>query len=231
LGVQPVIKNLAVEQIRLDGNTQSRAMLSNETIERYSEAMQAGDRFPPIDVFYDGLSYWLADGFHRLAAVRLATRLTLDPLIEAQIHSGDHRAALLYSIGANATHGLPRTNEDKRRSVLLMLKDTEWQQWSDSAIAKVAKVSQPFVGNVRREMSVNSVAQSTLRRNVKGVVMDTTRIGRPPKYKHQSTELPARSRVVSGQLERSSEYKGPERRAFARREADRLLIAEINKNG
>ena len=38
---------------------------------------------------------------------------------------GTQRDAILWSISANATHGLRRTNEDKRRAVTRLLQDPE----------------------------------------------------------------------------------------------------------
>ncbi len=40
----------------------------------YAEAYRAGAQFPPVIVFYDGEHYWLADGYHRVEAARLAGR-------------------------------------------------------------------------------------------------------------------------------------------------------------
>jgi hypothetical protein len=42
---------------------------------------------------------------------------------------------VLYTVGANATHGLRRSNADKRRAVSMLLDDPEWAQWSNLAIA------------------------------------------------------------------------------------------------
>lgn len=114
---------LSLKGLRLDGGTQSRAALDPATVARYVEVLrEEGKTLPPITVFYDGTAYWLVDGFHRVAAFQEIGRT----LIQAQIRQGTQRDAILYSVGANATHGLPRTNADKRRAVLVLLQDTEW---------------------------------------------------------------------------------------------------------
>lgn len=59
------------------------------------------------------------------------------------------RDAILFSVGVNSSHGLRRTNADKRRSVMRLLDDAEWSTWSDREIARRCGVSQPFVGNLR----------------------------------------------------------------------------------
>lgn len=50
---------------------------------------------------------------------------------------------------ANACHGQRRTNEDKRRAVMVLLNDAEWGKWSDNEVARRAGVSQPFVSGLR----------------------------------------------------------------------------------
>ncbi len=45
-------------------------------------------------VFYDGEAYWLADGFHRVAAAKKLNYLT----IASVIHSGTRRDAVLFSV-------------------------------------------------------------------------------------------------------------------------------------
>jgi site-specific DNA-methyltransferase (adenine-specific) len=111
--------------------------------------MQQDGHFPPVTVFYDGREYWLADGFHRVAA---AQNIGKDRIL-ADVQQGRQRDAILYSVGANARHGLPRSNEDKRRAVLKLLNDTEWRQWSDREIARRCVVTANFVGDVRRSLS------------------------------------------------------------------------------
>lgn len=67
------------------------------------------------------------------------------------MRQGGLRDAILHSAGANADHGLRRTNDDKRRAVLMLLQDEVWGQWNDSKIARACAVSQPFVTKVRSE--------------------------------------------------------------------------------
>ncbi|EWY35857.1 hypothetical protein N825_32650 [Skermanella stibiiresistens SB22] len=39
---------------------------------------------------------------------------------------GSRRDAVPHAVGANARHGLPRSNADKRDAVMILLKDPEW---------------------------------------------------------------------------------------------------------
>lgn len=155
---------LPIEKIRLDGGTQSRAQINQATVDEYSEAMndgvsfsdditeiQAGKAFPPIIVYYDGTDYWLADGFHRVAACQSA----FISIVLAEIKQGTRRDAVLASCGANATHGLRRTNADKQRAVMTLLEDEEWSQWSNRHIARACNVSDPFVWRLRDKITSN----------------------------------------------------------------------------
>ena len=56
--------------------------------------------------------------------------------IQAEIHEGGKRDAILYACGANATNGIRLTNADKRQAVERLLADGEWSKWSDSEIAR-----------------------------------------------------------------------------------------------
>ena len=68
----PTIEKHLPEYIRLDGGTQPRAKIDQAVCDEYAERMKAGEKFPPIDVFFDGEDYWLADGFHRISAYVMA---------------------------------------------------------------------------------------------------------------------------------------------------------------
>lgn len=174
---------LELAAIRTDGGTQTRAAVNTETVSDYAEAMEAGDQFPPLIVFHDGSAFWLADGFHRYHAA-----LKLQALeVEVEIKQGARRDAVLYSVGANATHGLRRTNEDKRRAVMVLLEDKEWVQWSDREIARRAGVSAPTVGALRKEVTVKLLqsdqtaepAQPATRTGADGRTINTANIGKP----------------------------------------------------
>lgn len=140
---------LELEQIRIDGGTQSRVELNQETVAEYAQAFTDGAEFPPVVVFFDGAFYWLADGFHRYFGARDAGESAID----AEIRTGTQRDAVLYSWGANDKHGLPRSNADKRRIVTAILRDEQGRQWSDRDIAKRFGFSNTFVGNIRRSLS------------------------------------------------------------------------------
>jgi hypothetical protein len=54
--------SVSLAKIRLDGGTQPRESLDQETVDEYCEAMEAKAQFPAVTVFYDDIDYWLVDG-------------------------------------------------------------------------------------------------------------------------------------------------------------------------
>lgn len=171
---------LPLDLIRTDGGTQTRAALDQTRVDEYAERMLEGDVFPPVDVWFDGESYWLSSGFHRLAARKQARSTSQDSAfgeILATIHQGSLRDAKLHGAGQNATHGWPRTNEDKRRAVLLFLEDPEWSTWGDNVIARYCHVSQPFVSKLRKSSTNNVISKRMYTRNGKVAEMNTSAIG------------------------------------------------------
>ena len=105
--------------------------------------------------FHDGVVYWLADGFHRYHAHRRAGQ----DQIEVDVREGTLREAILHSAGANADHGLQRTNRDKRNAVVTVLTnelvstDEHGNPWSDRAIARICKVDHKTVSRARQDLS------------------------------------------------------------------------------
>lgn len=164
-------------KVTLDGTVQPRVTIDAAIVAEYAEAMAAGAEFPPIVVFFDGAAHWLADGFHRTKA---AERLGLAAL-NADVRRGTRRDATLYAIGANQTHGLRRTNADKRKAVLTLLGDGQWRRWSDAEIGRRCGVSQPFVSSLRSKPSYNAYKIEPTRsveRNGRTYEMDTAAIGK-----------------------------------------------------
>ena len=94
-------------------NLQTRAALNEDTVQDYADAMERGDKFPAVTVFTDGAEYYLADGFHRVEALRRIGKKA----VVAELQDGNFKAALLYALKANSTHGLRRTNADKRHAL------------------------------------------------------------------------------------------------------------------
>lgn len=136
--------------VRTDGGTQPRTSLDEAIVAEYADAIKEGAEFPEVDVFHDGIDFWLADGFHRYFAYKQAGKDS----IPAKIHEGTKRDAILFSVAANAIHGLRRSNDDKRKAVTTLLQDPEWAQWSDRKIALVCRVGRDLVGDVRSHLSV-----------------------------------------------------------------------------
>ncbi len=131
-----------------DGGAQMRVEMKPDIVREYADEMAAGAVFQPVEVYYDGSIYWLADGYHRVDAARLLERETID----AEVLNGSKRDAILHGIGSNDSHGLRRTQADKRRAVERLLRDEEWGKWSNRKIAEAAKVEHKTVANVRRDL-------------------------------------------------------------------------------
>jgi uncharacterized ParB-like nuclease family protein len=142
------MQRIGLSKIKRDGGTQPRGAIDETVVEQYMEDI---DQLPPVDLYYDGEVYWMADGFHRAEAHERAGQKT----IPANVHQGTRRDAILHSVGANAKHGLRRSNADKRRAVMTLLQDEEWSKWSDRDIAKACAVSHTMVAIVRGPKSGN----------------------------------------------------------------------------
>lgn len=144
--------NIGVSLIRTDGGTQARAGLDETTVTEYLDAMRDGAEFPPVVLFYDGTDYWLGDGFHRVEARRRLKDEGQTGIIAVDLRQGTRRDAVLFAAQANASHGLRRSADDKRRAVMCLLNDEEWGKWSDREIARRCHVSPTLVGKLRGEV-------------------------------------------------------------------------------
>jgi len=140
-------KTIKLNDMVIDAGTQQRVTINNDVVAEYAEAMRCGTKFPAITVFFNGSSYYLVDGYHRYNATKDAG---IDDIL-ADVIEGTKREAVLYSLGVNNSHGIRLTNADKRKAVLTMLEDDEWKYWTDIAISKHCKVTQPFVSKIRKE--------------------------------------------------------------------------------
>jgi ParB-like chromosome segregation protein Spo0J len=152
------MKTINIQSIIIDKGTQSRAQISEDTVSEYAEAMHDGSQFPPVTVFFDGVDYYLADGFHRLLAVKRLAKTS----ITANVESGTLRDAILFSLSANNDHGLRRSNADKRKCVETLLDDFEWQAMSTREIASRCHVSGQLVEAVKAGRAKGEQVSSTV---------------------------------------------------------------------
>lgn len=140
-------QEISLEQIDIYGGTQARAQTNEDAIESYGEEMNRGTVFPPIVLYFDGSTYWLADGFHRYLAAKRIGR----PAIAAEVQPGGRVDALKHALGANATNGVHRNNADKRNAVEIALE--EWPDRANPVIAEICRVSVEFVRTTRVQLT------------------------------------------------------------------------------
>jgi hypothetical protein len=134
-------------------------------------------QLPPVDVVFDGTQYWLYDGFHRVEAHMRTGRFT----VQAVIHQGTQVDAQWMSYGVNRSHGLKRTNDDKRRQVLAAMKHPNAATMSDREIAKHVGVDHKTIGAYRAELAVSGeipqIAERTVNRGGQTYTQNTANIG------------------------------------------------------
>lgn len=144
-------ERLAIDQIEASAGTQIRVKIDDAVVKEYAEAIGAGAIFPPIVVFAPKNSqrYILADGFHRLAAVKLLEKQT----IGVEVKEGGTHEALSFALSANAAHGLRRSNADKRNAVMMALKDPNYDDWSLRQIGDLCHVSKDLVASIKSDLN------------------------------------------------------------------------------
>lgn len=156
-GATSKMHHLILAAIRLDEGTQARVTIDPLTVAEYAEAMTEGETLPAPVVFFDGAVYYLADGFHRFQANRQIGATTM----LCEVRCGDLRDARLFAYGANRSHGLRRTSEDKRKAVQGML--ANFPDMSDRGIARHVGVSDKTVAAQRAAICGISADASTAR--------------------------------------------------------------------
>ena len=139
--------NILIDNITIDAALQNRARMDQTVVDEYAARMTAGDVFPPVILCGD----YLVDGFHRYYAARDAGRTE----IEAQVVEGETiEDARWHSITANKTHGLRRTNQDKRRATMIAIQHPRSADASNRAIAEHVGVSEGLVRRCRDDLSI-----------------------------------------------------------------------------
>lgn len=169
-------KVLNIGALVLDQKLQSRTEINEETIEEYCQDMRSGAEFPPVLVYFDGVHYYLTDGYHRYHANKKAERVS----ILCEVVNGTFRDAVLRATGVNDKHGMRRTVADKRKAVMTLLDDFEWSMWSNAEIARRCGVSAPFVASLRDSGGPAEVKYKTPAGNV---AVKAKASGRPAKQK------------------------------------------------
>ena len=144
---------LRIDQIQILEELQSRASTDWKHVDELVELLQSGGQFKDHPVVFRqgpaGDEYFLADGFHRVHAYLKAGIETAMFDVRAG-GSTAFRLAKLWSIQSNITHGLKRSNADKRRAVEMLLADEEWSSKSDRWIAETAGVHHVTVANIKQ---------------------------------------------------------------------------------
>jgi hypothetical protein len=149
-------EQIKLEKIRLDGGTQPRKEIDEPLVQHYTETLLEGkDKFPPIDLWFDGKWYWPSDGFHRFHAHKRAGFKD----IEANVNQGTKRDAFLACLKANGKHGKPRTPDERRYVVQMALEDIELGEKTDVEIAVICDVSSMTVGRVRKALGLEKAAR------------------------------------------------------------------------
>lgn len=178
-------KTLPLDVIRIDGGTQSRTAINTELVDDYAQKMADGVEFPAGVAYFDGKEYWLADGFHRYHALKKAKKVSF----ACQVANGTVRDAILYSFGANGTHGMPMSQADKRHIVTTMLKDHEWGQWSDREIARRCHVSHPTVARIRAELAPEAKPRKAVNQKGKEFTVSPKEPKEPKEVAHDPKDL------------------------------------------
>lgn len=140
------IKKIKLEKIITDAGTDVRNEINEDAVNEYGQSARNKDKLPPLVVFDSPDGLLLADGFHRYFGFERQGIKEYD----CDIRKGTRSDAIKFALGCNTTHGLRRTNADKRNAVIIALK--EFSNLSDRTISTMCNVSVDLVGDVRRDI-------------------------------------------------------------------------------
>ena len=131
-------------QVRLNG-------VNSEVVDQYVLAIEEGEEFPPLVLFWVKGDLLLVDGFHRHAAFTKAGAET----VKAEVHEGTYTEALDYArFEANRKNGQRLTRADLWALLDSVLADPRHSTKSDQVLARLCYCSAPAVAAARRRTGV-----------------------------------------------------------------------------
>ena len=144
-----------IQSLTFDLDLQVRVRINDEQVTQYAECMASETEmqgFPPVEIFYDGVKYWLADGHHRRAAAEKAGHTK----VWAIVKSGTRADALWAAIIGNGKQGFGLTTNDRKRAIMLAIQ--QWPDRSNRMIAEAVGCSRDSVRRMRDEISTGADA-------------------------------------------------------------------------
>lgn len=144
---------ISINEIIVDKDIHIRTIVNPEIIDEYTISLNNGELFPPIKVYKNNENkYLLVDGLYRLEANKQVGNQS----IECIVLDGSYKEVLIESIKYNKNHGLRMSNQDKEKTIKIILNNSELSNLSDRAIANIVGVGHPFVSKVRKSLNTST---------------------------------------------------------------------------
>jgi hypothetical protein len=214
------VKVLKLSEIQSDCGTQVRDSICEETVTRYSERMQEGDKFPAVHVFSDGNGFYLADGFHRIMAAQRVGFLDF----HCEIHKGTIKDAMWFAMGANRENGRPMSKGDVRAAVEKALRT--WPDKSQQQIADQIGCSQYLVCKVKEDIiSKNNTEIPQTRTDAMGRTRPTSYKTKPEPEEVEGTETTETEVTKKPDIKKSKTIPAPIEAALNRLATEVQLCA------
>ncbi len=144
-----VVQELPISEVNLKYMVMVRDGRDLDAVDDYVERLVAGKKAPAIEVTKEvnneGIIFWGTDGGHRVEAAKRFGSTT----ILAHIVEGTEEDALKAALKANTENGVRRSNGDKRKIGLAVLK--KYRDKTDGYLAELTDLSRPFISALRKE--------------------------------------------------------------------------------
>lgn len=139
-----------LHEIDLKGSPKVRSKVRTDVVDEYFDIYEAKGRMPEVELFeVEKGRYLVADGMHRVSAMMEFPEISKWAWT-MNVRKGDYAECLRFALKANDRHGLRRSNEDKRQSVITALK--EFPKVSNAQLAEITGTSDMLVAELKKEL-------------------------------------------------------------------------------
>ena len=165
-------KLIFLNEVSIEESPKVRAALNEEVAAEYGNLYKAKVNLP-VPVLYQAKGdkfLRIGDGLHRITGAKAVGNKTL----LCEVREGGFEEALAHALQSNTSHGLRRSQADKRRCIEAAL--DQWPKLSDTELAKRCAVDHKTVSGYRKSMEgEGKLEPSVLRETKTGVVRTATR--------------------------------------------------------